>query len=238
MVKPLITIIIPCWNVENWITKCLESIFSQGYSNFEVITIIDNSPDNTLTKILDYKDKFDSDNKIKIITNIENIGSSKSRQLGIDAAKGEYVYFLDADDWIETNTFSLLISELDKYPNTDIISGNFQDVYKDSIIPYKNNPTELNRITPKNIAYGMMARRIRWNLWNRLIKRELLHSIKMPNNNNGEDYVLMCNLYYIAQKIRFISDVTNNYNHINENTFQRNTNLIKNVNLLTFLYSE
>lgn len=94
--EPLISIIIPAYNCEKYIEKCINSILLQTYQNFEIIIINDGSQDHTLEKINNYLNK----NKIKLIS-IENNGVSNARNLGIENSKGDYICFIDADDWIE-----------------------------------------------------------------------------------------------------------------------------------------
>lgn len=227
--EPLVSIIVPCWKVEHWIIKCMESIFMQTYKNYEIIIVNDASPDQTLNKIIEFKKLKDKENKIIIINNDKNLGSSKSRQLGIDNAKGDCLYFLDADDWIEPDTLFLLVNELKKDSEIDIVSGVFRDVYKDRSTPFREQIDTINKLDPKRISYKMMARNVRWNLWNRLIRKTFFCHIKMPDNNNAEDYVLMCQLFYYAKKVKYVPYITYNYNHLNENTFQNNGTALVNV---------
>ena len=94
--QPLISIIVPVYNCEEYIEKCIDSILHQTYQNFEVIVINDGSKDNTLEKLKKYINK----NKITIIS-IENNGVSNARNLGIKNSKGDYICFIDSDDWVE-----------------------------------------------------------------------------------------------------------------------------------------
>lgn len=226
---PKISVIIPCWKVEDWVSHCLNSVLNQTYRNFEIVVVEDCSPDNTLKKIIELKDKNDNYNQIVIIQNEKNIGSSKARQKGIDNAIGDYLYFLDADDWIESETLELFVKVLQEDREVEVVSGRFQDIYEQKIIPYPKESSYLNRLSTKEISYQMMARQIRWNLWNRLIKRDFFKRIQMPANNNGEDYVLMCKVFYQAEKVKFIDCITYNYNHLNENTFQKNSKALKHI---------
>ena len=102
--KYLISIIIPVYNAKSYVSRCLDSIKAQDYTNWEVIIINDGSTDGVEDILNEYAEK---DSRIKPI-NIENAGVSNARNVGLSKAIGEYVYFLDVDDWIETNTLSLL----------------------------------------------------------------------------------------------------------------------------------
>ena len=100
----MISVIIPIYNVEKYLTKCIESVINQTYKNLEIILVNDGSTDNSKEII----DKYSSiDSRIKVI-NKKNGGLSDARNVGIELAKGEYITFLDSDDWIELNMYEKL----------------------------------------------------------------------------------------------------------------------------------
>lgn len=92
----MISIIMPAYNAEKYIRNAIESIISQTYKDWELLIIDDNSSDNTLKIIASYS----NDNRIKVFKNMANLGPAKARNLGLDNAKGEYIAFLDADDFL------------------------------------------------------------------------------------------------------------------------------------------
>ena len=120
--EELISVIINVYNGEKYIKKCLESIINQTYKNLEILIINDGSTDNTLSICQSYKDE-----RIRIITQ-ENIGLSKSRNVGIENAKGEYLYFIDADDFVELDVIEYLHNLCKKY-NVLISTSNAINVY-------------------------------------------------------------------------------------------------------------
>ena len=95
--EPLITVVVPIYNVEDYLNKCIESIVNQTYKNLEIILVDDGSPDNSPKMCDDWAKK---DKRIKVIHK-ENGGVSSARNIGIDKSKGEWITFVDADDWIE-----------------------------------------------------------------------------------------------------------------------------------------
>lgn len=103
-----VSIIIPVYNVEKYLEQCLKSVINQTYSNIEILLIDDGSPDSSPTICDSYAQK---DNRIRVIHQ-ENAGVSVARNKGLDLATGEYVYFLDADDWIEENAIEVMVSAL------------------------------------------------------------------------------------------------------------------------------
>ncbi|MFI3328903.1 MAG: glycosyltransferase [bacterium] len=105
----LVSIIIPCYNVDKYITKCFESILTQTYQNFEVIVIDDGSTDNTLDIIM----KYEHLPNFKIITQ-SNKGVCVARNIGIDESKGEYMVFIDPDDYVSINFIEELLLRIEK----------------------------------------------------------------------------------------------------------------------------
>ena len=99
-VKDLVSIIVPVYNVERYIEKCLCSLINQSYKNIEIICVNDGSPDNSRDII---ESLIKSDGRIRLIDQ-QNQGLSGARNTGLDAAQGEYMMFLDSDDWIDPET--------------------------------------------------------------------------------------------------------------------------------------
>lgn len=128
----LVSIIIPVYNAEEYLEKCIDSAIGQTYNNIEIIAINDGSTDKSLDILNDYANK---DERIKII-NIENSGISVVRNIGIRAATGEYICFLDSDDYIDKN----LLDNLRRYIESDY------DLIKYKTIEVDNNCNELNHI--------------------------------------------------------------------------------------------
>ena len=127
-----LSIIIPCYNAEKFVQKCTESILIQQGSDFELILVNDGSKDNTL-QVLETLAKKDS--RIKII-NQQNQGLSGARNTGIENAKGDYIMFVDADDWLENETFEI-ISE--NFNQEDLFCFSYNRVFDNKILPRKLN---------------------------------------------------------------------------------------------------
>lgn len=143
----MISIIVPIYNCEKYLEKCIKSLINQTYKDLEIILINDGSTDNSYEICKKYK-KIDK--RIKIINN-NNKGVSYSRNQGIKIAKGDYITFVDADDYIETNTYQKVLSkfsnEIDfiRYNTKHIDNKNFDKLYelKDKIIDIKQNEKRL-----------------------------------------------------------------------------------------------
>ena len=106
----LISVIVPVYNVEKYLSKCVESILAQTYKDLEIILVDDGSPDNCGAMCDEYAKR---DSRVRVIHK-ENGGVSSARNLGIDAAHGEYICFVDSDDWIETDYFEEAVPLLEK----------------------------------------------------------------------------------------------------------------------------
>lgn len=114
--KELISVIIPVYNVEKYLRQCIDSVLVQTYENFEIILVDDGSTDSSLQICEEYRNR---DYRVSVYTQ-ENGGQSRARNLGFKYAKGEYVYFLDSDDWILRHTLETLLS-IAKAQNADFV---------------------------------------------------------------------------------------------------------------------
>ena len=119
--KIKISIIIPVYNTEEYIRECLDSVTNQTFKNFECICINDGSADNSL-KILEEYAK--SDSRFTVINLPENKGQGCARNEGLKVAKGEYITFIDSDDWVTNDYLEILYKTIEKY-NTDFVAANF-----------------------------------------------------------------------------------------------------------------
>lgn len=118
--EPLLSIIVPIYNVEQYLERCIESIINQTYKNLEIILVDDGSKDNSGTIADTYASK---DNRIKVIHK-ENGGLSDARNHGLDQAKGKYIIFIDSDDFIDSSMCEILFATAEKY-SSDIVSCNY-----------------------------------------------------------------------------------------------------------------
>ena len=130
--EPLVSIIVPVYNVSKFLPQCMDSLIRQSYHNIEIIAVNDGSTDNSLEILSRYAQKFP---QIKIISQA-NAGLSAARNTGIDASKGEYLCFVDSDDWMDTDTCQKAIEAVQK-SNVDIVCWNYVKEYRSSSIPVR-----------------------------------------------------------------------------------------------------
>ena len=171
--KSLISIIIPAYNIENYIEKTLNSVVAQTYQNIEIIIVNDGSSDKTGKIIDDFAKK---DRRIKVIHK-ENSGVSCARLTGINAAKGEWIGFVDGDDYIEPSMYERLVANAIKY-DVDISHCGYQMILPSGKILYHHNT---NRIVVQDNIQGLSdlvsGTFIEPGLWNKLYKKSLFKSI-------------------------------------------------------------
>lgn len=169
----LISIIIPAYNIEKYISRCLDSIVEQTYTNLEIIVVDDGSKDNT-GKILD--DYAMSDNRIHIIHK-ENGGVTSARLEGIKQSTGEYIGFVDGDDYIDSNMYERLIANMLEN-NADISHCGYKMVFPNGKIDYYyNTDNKVIQDNQKGIADLISGNYVEPGLCNKLYKRTLFNHL-------------------------------------------------------------
>lgn len=138
-VENLVSIVLPIYNVEKYLPKCLDSVLGQTYKNIEIICVNDGSPDGSEKIVCDYMKK---DRRITLI-NQKNQGLSGARNTGIENAKGEYIIFLDSDDWIDPETVQTAIDEMNK-ENAQLVMWSYVREFPNASVP--KNVFEQERI--------------------------------------------------------------------------------------------
>lgn len=190
--NPLISIIIPCYNAEQSLGKCLQSVVTQDYNHIEIIIIDDGSSDGSAKIYQEFQQK---DNRIIIITQ-NNSGVSKARNEGIKKANGEYICFVDSDDWVETNYCSTLYGMLHK-ENADIaiIEAEYQDLQGKIVF---QKPISNERIFDGKRALSLLLedKIIQSHPWGKLYKACYLKNINFPENLKCfEDYSTLFKIF-------------------------------------------
>ena len=132
MENTLVSIVIPVYNVEKYLRKCIESVLNQTYKNIQIILVNDGSTDNSPALCDEYKQMYD---KVEVIHK-SNGGLPDARNAGLKRAKGEYVGFIDSDDWIEPNMVEHLLHNIIEY-DADISSVELQKVQEETELEQK-----------------------------------------------------------------------------------------------------
>ena len=165
----LVSIIIPIYNLEKYIPKCLDSIINQTYKKLEIILINDNSTDNT-HQVLELYSKLD--NRILIINNNKNIGVSASRNIGLSIATGEYIQFIDGDDYIPLSRIEIMVNTIIQKKSNIVIAG-IHHVYEN------NQIKEITTFTFKKALKNHIIREIEYGYcFKYMFKKTLCTNIK------------------------------------------------------------
>ena len=221
--NPLISIIVPCYNAEKYIHFCVKSILEQSYENWECLLINDGSADKTLSILEEYAGKV---NRFELFSQ-ENKGLSATRNLGMDKANGDYVFFLDADDLLTENTLLNLVSELEV--NTDIITGivvtvNGENLTKISQLQHPKEGSILFQNDQQEVLICTMENGLAPVAQNRLFKRSFLerNNLKFKNGILHEDELWFFETMFRAKNIKFINQETYLYRTDNSESITKN----------------
>ena len=199
----LISIIIPVYNVEPYLSKCIKSIINQTYKKLEIILINDGSTDNSLKICKEYAKK---DSRIKVI-NKKNGGLSSARNKGIENSKGKYLIFIDSDDYIDLTMVEKLYTNLLEN-NADISICNHYYDYQNNNLKVKSFPKDKLLVTEKEKYY---------NIYNdysvatiiacaKIYKREIFNDIKYPIGMVHEDEAIVLDILEKANRISYFNE--------------------------------
>lgn len=183
--NPILSIIVPVYNVEKYINRCIDSILNQQFSDFELILVDDGSPDNCGQICDDYAKK---DSRIRVIHK-ENGGLGSARNVGIELSRGNYIGFVDSDDWISTDMYAFLI-QIALEHKADIVSGSYILTKGSSEHLPKRYTTKTFEGIDKLRFYlelGMKYRISDYPVWNKIYKKDLFKDIRFPERQLFED---------------------------------------------------
>lgn len=199
---PKISIIVPIYNVEKYLEKCIQSILNQTFSNFELILVNDGSTDSC-GEICDKYKKIDD--RIIVIHKV-NGGISSARNAGIDIARGEYIGFIDSDDYIHEKMYEILYNNAIKY-NSDIVMCKERKVYEEEKINQNYKINEFNIKQFSNIEALKKLYEVRTTfvyVWNKLYKRNLFENLRYPDGKIYEDEFIAPKLIYKSNIITYV----------------------------------
>lgn len=212
-----ISLIVPVYGVEKYIARCYQSIISQTCQDFELIFVIDCSKDKSEEILLEMIAKYPHPN-IKVIRHQVNAGISATRETGINAATGEYVLYIDSDDYIAEDMIELMLTEA-YAAKADIVYCDYYTV-KNATPTYTSQFLSLD--DPLQITAAMIRQDIVWAPWNKVIRRAMFveHEVHWPKGVNvGEDMVVITQLFSRANKIGYINKALYFYNRDNVNSY-------------------
>lgn len=187
----MITIGIPAYNVEKYITRCLLSVENQSYKDIEVIIVEDCSTNNTLCKIESFLKNTESDKTYRLIKNSNNKGAAFNRNRIIKESIGEYIFFLDSDDEIPSNCIELLFNKINN-TEYDFVCGGIQYVANNSIYNefFQNYSSQYQKYA---FAYFLIKNKFKYHceIWNKLYRKSFLlnNDLKFIDVKSHEDSI-------------------------------------------------
>ena len=194
-----VSVIVPVYNVEKFLSKCVDSLIMQTYDNLEIILVDDGSTDKCPQICDDYKRK---DSRITVIHK-KNGGLSDARNYGLKKSSGDYIMFIDSDDWIDSDTISILVDNF-KDNNIDIICYGMT-------IEYSDGRTYTKKISKEEVLSNESAiialntfKNMNVSACNKIFRKTIFSNIEFPYGKYCEDYYVMYKLFYKSKKIKVL----------------------------------
>ena len=204
---PKLSVIMPIFNAEQFLADTIDSILKQDFEDFELLLIDDGSKDNSKKICEEYEKK---DKRVKVLKK-QNEGVSKTRNLGIEKAEGEFLYFVDADDYVKDNMFSVLMKNIQIY-NADISMCGYQIIEDKSTIEYYGtkkqylyNNNEAIKIFLKEEQFGVA-------LWNKIFRKTIIENLRFDEKLRiNEDKWFLFNVILNANNVIYKDEILYSY---------------------------
>lgn len=209
---PKVSVIIPVYNVEKYLVRCLDSIMAQDYDDFEVICVNDCSPDSSEKILEDYKSRYPD--KMHVLKNPENMGQGRSRINGLNYSTGQYIMFIDSDDYIKPDYIKTFINAIEKEKCELVVGGYVRDIDGE----YHDCPVE-------DSAWSVVTYPV---AWGKIYTREFLidNDIHFTHVRQGEDVFFSLNVFYYVKHYKVI-DYCGYYYYLNRNSTTTSMNYDK-----------
>lgn len=218
-----ISVIVPIYNVEKYIGRCVESILNQTYKNIELILVDDGSTDRS-GKICD--EFSENDKRIQVLHN-HNRGVSEARNAGLETMSGDYVMFVDSDDWIDPFMIEKMYRTLKKYDTELVVC---EPIYAYETHISNPNLSGESFLLDNEEALKLLVedRRFRSVLWNKLYAKRLWQDIRLPKGKHYEDVRTIYKIYELCEKIAFLEQGLYYY-------FQRDQSIVHSSKIDSYL---
>ncbi len=200
----MISVIIPVYNCEKYISRCVDSVLNQSYKDFELILVDDGSTDSSGVLC----DGFLQRDKRVLVIHKKNGGASSARNAGLEIANGDYIAFIDADDWVDANYLDALIKPMIYNQEVDIVlMPSVDESSMELVIGEQVNKRREGCIEKKAAVLALIKKEISgiWAVWSKVYKRKIFNSLKFNEALcYGEDLIINLELFLRAQKIYYV----------------------------------
>lgn len=205
MASSKISIIVPIYGVEKYLRQCIDSILHQTYENLEILLVDDGSPDECGAICEEYAQM---DHRIRVIHQV-NGGVSSARNTGLEAATGDWIGWVDPDDWVEADMFELLVTEGEQEMADVVICGGYEE-YRHRQVSF--GWPRRQQLDQKEALYGLLEDRYMHNaLYDKLWRRRLYQEIRFPVGHTYEDLAVIYRLYQKADRFLCLPDCKYHY---------------------------
>lgn len=208
--KDTISVVVPIYNVEKYLEKCINSILNQTYDNLEIILVDDGSPDKSPDICDSYSKK---DKRIKVIHKL-NGGLSDARNVGIDQANGKYITFIDSDDYIDNDYIEFLFINMEK-EQADIAICNPRIVYENFDKEKNISKFRINKVqkisSQRALEIMLYQKKFDTSAWGKLYKTELFTNVRYPIGKYYEDIATTYKLFLKSTNIVYSDECKYNY---------------------------
>ncbi len=207
----LISVIIPIYKVEKYLDKCIKSVVAQTFTNLEIILVNDGSPDQCETICMEWLEK---DPRIVYLSK-ENGGQASARNMGLDIAQGEYIAFVDSDDYIEVTMYEEMYDEITR-TQVDIVCCNYTNVDKYGKVAKRDliefHPPKYHRIyTGEEYIKKLLKVEMIPLVWDKLFTRNIIGDRRFQNGVLAEDTLFLYEILQVDTKIIFIPEAFYHY---------------------------
>ncbi|MBR2801473.1 MAG: glycosyltransferase family 2 protein [Erysipelotrichaceae bacterium] len=197
---PALTVIVPVYHVERYLTRCLDSLRKQTFRDFEALIVFDGGNEEEK----EIAERFcQEDSRFRLLCQ-ENRGLSAARNHGIREAKGKWLYFLDSDDWLEEDCFEKILEAGEK-EDADIVLFGFYLNFPVPALDFVHQKEVPSFTDPKDALKALLEGKVVPNVWAKLFRRGMFREIFFPEGELWEDVATMHELFYRARKITSIS---------------------------------
>ena len=206
----LISVVIPVYNVEKYLRQCLESVINQSYKNLEILVVDDGSTDKSGSICDEYAKR---DKRIHVY-HTANHGLSAARNYALDRATGDYIAFLDSDDWLEADAYSILLKEVLR-TGTDIIHFRFYQEFANKTVVSSSSTKRFVVEGDALIKAILLDKKVSDDVWDKFYKADLFQTIRYPEGRIFEDKSTTYQLVRQAARLVYLPDCLIHYRNRN-----------------------